>query len=196
VGGATDVQVVGTSLGDLALEKFRAMLESRISSRSRVPPQILQIAAGKSGSSLNGGNYEASRKQFADLFFEPYADGLAAALEKLAPGPLGRPARLTWDRKRVLLLQQDLLDAADVIARNMSAIRTGIDTGFEPDRMVEAVTQGDLRNLIGGHSGKFSVQLLPEGLNSADANGQPVDPAMLRINEDKDTADAGSEEDK
>ena len=188
VGGATDVEVVGTRLGDLALEKFRAMLESRISSRSRVPPQILQIAAGNSGSSLNGGNYEASRKQFADLFYAPYADGLMAAMQHLAPGPKGKPAQLSWDPKRVLLLQQDLLDAAEVIGKNMSAIRSGIDTGYNPDAMVTAVVSGDLRNLVGQHSGKFSVQLLPEGLNSLDANGVPVAEEMLKKNQDKEKA--------
>jgi len=187
VGGATDVQVVGSKLGDLALERFRAMLENRLASRSRVPPQILQTAAGNSGSSLNSGNYDSARKQFADLFFEPYADGLAAALQKIAPGPK-RASRLSWDRRRVLLLQQDLLDGAEVLAKNMSAIRTGIDTGFEPDAMVTAVTTANLGSLVGKHSGKFSVQLLPEDANSVDANGDPVKGGGVNKKEEDDSS--------
>ena len=188
VGGATDVKVVGTAIGDIALKDFRATLENRVAARSKVPGQILSIGSGNEGSSLNAGNYDSARKMFADIFFEPYADGFMAALASLAPGP--RNARLTWDKKRVLLLQQDLLDAAEVTMKKASAIRQMIDGGFNPDEAVASVVAGNLLGLVGNHSGKFSVQLLaqPDQQINPDANDEAV-AIPAGEDEDKETAD-------
>lgn len=168
VSHGTDVSVVGSGLGDLKMAELHGGFETRFAVRSRVPATMLGIREGMAGSALNAGNYGATRRMWADGFFHPYADGLCSALEAIMPPPGG--TSLTFDPDRVLLLQEDRKDAADILSTQMSAIGAGISAGFEPDAAVQAVTNGNLSALVGRHTGLTSVQLLPPD-KGGDPNG-------------------------
>lgn len=156
VGGGTDVQVVGSLLSQLSYRETQGGHETRIASRSRVPPTIALMSEGMQGSALNSGNYAQTRRMFADDFFVPHAEGLCGALQSLVDAPSG-PVELTFDPKRVLLLQEDRKDEAEVQQAQAATMRQLFDAGYTPESIVDAVTAGDLTRLK--HTGLPSVQV-------------------------------------
>lgn len=161
-----DVKTIGSTLKDLELGEYRGKLETRMAVRSRVPATILGISEGMNSSALNSNTYGPTRRMWADGWFTPYAAGLCRALEQIVPTP--RPTDrfpaggyLSHDPDRVMFLQEDRKDAAEIINQNGQTMRTLVDGGFTPDSVVRAVTSGDLAKLE--HTGKTSVQLLEPG---------------------------------
>ncbi len=161
LGGGADVQVVGSDLSKLAYKDVQGGLETRIGMRSRIPAPILGTREGMQGSALNAGNYTSARRMWSDGWFSPTADGLCAALDHLVPRPSGGPAELTYDPARVMFLQEDRKDEADILKANAEAMRQLVDAGYDADSVTQAVTSGDLSKLT--HSGLFSVQLQEPG---------------------------------
>ena len=159
LGGGTDVKVVGADLKKLALNDLSGSFETRVASRSMVPAVILGIREGLGGSALNSGNYGQTRRQWADKWFTPTADGLCEAFEDVVNLPSTR--ELTWDRSRVMFLQEDEKDAADIANTNAAALRQLVDGGFEPESVITAISTGDMSKLK--HTGTLSVQLQPPG---------------------------------
>lgn len=161
LGGGADVSVVGSDLSKLTYKDVQGGLETRVALRSRVPASILSIREGMQGSSLTAGNYNSSRRMWADGWFSPTADGLCAALDHLvshAPDD-----ELTYDPSRVMFLQEDRKDEAEIMKANAEAMRALTDAGYKAETVVDAVTSGDLNRLK--HSGLFSVQLQEPGVN-------------------------------
>lgn len=157
VGGGADVRVVGSDLAALNLRDIQGGYETRIASRSRVPAVVLGIREGLHGSALNSGNYNVTRRLWADAWFSPTVQGLCAAVERvMKPAP---DAELWFDASEVLFLQEDQKDAAEIAQTNASAIRSLVEAGYAPDSVVDAITTGDLTKLQ--HTGVFSVQLQP-----------------------------------
>lgn len=168
----TDIQVVGSQLGSLDLGGLQGGFETRVAARSRVPVIVLQFREGMSGSALNSGNYQATRRMWADSWFSPYAQGFCASMQRILQVPAG--AELTFDRSKILFLQEDEKDAADIRAADAITVRNLVDAGYGPDAVVEYVRNGgDLSRLLGAHSGLFSVQLQEAGA----APGAPSTPA-------------------
>lgn len=165
LGGGTDVKVVGSTLEHLNLKDLQGGLENRVAVRSRVPAVILGIREGLSGSSLNAGNYSSARRMFSDGWFAPTADSLCAALDRLVGSPGG--SELSHDPARILFLQEDQKDAADIQSTQATAMRQLIDGGFEPDSVVAAIKTGDMSKLK--HTGNVSVQLQPPGTGQEEA---------------------------
>jgi len=159
LGGGTDVKVVGSSIKDLGLNEITGVFENRVSVRSRIPASVLGTKEALSGSSLNAGNYGAARRLLADGWFTPTVDGLCESLESLVDVPDGQ--ELAFDPGRVLFLQEDQKDAADILSTNASAARQLVDGGFDPASVIDAVKTGDLSKLT--HTGNVSVQLQPPG---------------------------------
>jgi hypothetical protein len=159
LGGGTDVKVVGSSIKDLGLNEITGVFENRVSVRSRIPASVLGTKESLSGSSLNAGNYGAARRLLADGWFTPTVDSLCESLESLVVVPDGR--ELAFDPGRVLFLQEDQKDAADILSTNAAAMRQLVDGGFDPSTVIEAVKSGDLSKLT--HTGNVSVQLQPPG---------------------------------
>ncbi len=159
LGGGSDVTVVGSKIGELAVRELQGGSETRIAVRSRVPAPLLGIREGMQGSSLNAGNYGQTRRLFADSWFSPSADMLLAVLERLFRASPNRD--LAYDTDRVLLLQEDRKDAADILVSKAGAIRQFVDAGFTPESAEKAVRTGNTAVLE--HSGLVSVQLLPPG---------------------------------
>ena len=73
-------------------------------------------------------------------------------------------SELSYDATRVLMLQEDIKDNADVQSTQASAMRQLIDGGFDPPTVVAAVTSNDMSKLV--HTGNVSVQLQPPGSES------------------------------
>lgn len=159
MGHGADVDVVGAKLSELNLRDTQGGYETRIASRSRVPATVLGIREGMQGSSLNAGNYNSARRMWSDGWFTPTAQSLCSALAPLVEVPTA--AELTFDPSRVLFLQEDRKDEAEVQQFQASTIRQLIDGGFDPKSVVEAVRTGDLSKLE--HGGLLSVQLQAPG---------------------------------
>lgn len=171
VSAGTDVQVVGSALADLDLKQLTGAFESRIALRSRVPSSVLGTREGMQGSALNAGNYQQVRRLWADSWFSPYADMLCAAFEQIVPPPSSF-VELTYQRDRVLFLQEDQKDAAEIAQTQSSAIRSLVEAGYDPASVVDAVTTGDFTKLR--HTGVFSVQLQPPSNGQAPQEGADV----------------------
>lgn len=152
----TDVSVVGSNLAELDLKSVVGGFENRVSMRSRVPAIIMGAREGLQGSSLNAGNYNATRRQWADIWFSPYGSGLCASLQTILTAPAD--AELTFDPSRVLLLQEDQKDAAEIRQKDAATLDALYRAGFDADAAVEALTTGDFSTLAGNHTGLPSVQ--------------------------------------
>lgn len=159
LGGGADVKVVGANFDQLNLKAVQGAGETRIAAAAGVPASYLGISEGLAGSALNAGNYGAARRRFADGTIRPLWRSAAAALGTLltAPDPT---VRLWYDDRDVSFLQEDVLDAADIRAKDASTMRQLVDGGFDPNSVVDAVTTGDMTLLR--HSGNLSVQLQPD----------------------------------
>tara|TARA_R100000329_G_scaffold36734_2_gene34622 strand:+ start:643 stop:1926 length:1284 start_codon:yes stop_codon:yes gene_type:complete len=160
LGGGADVKVVGANFDQLNLKAVQGAGETRIAAAAGVPASFLGISEGLQGSALNAGNYNAARRRFADGTIRPLWRSAAGALAQLLPSP-DPSARLWYDDSDVPFLQEDVLDSADIRAKDASTMRQLVDGGFEPQSVVDAVTTGDMTLLR--HTGSLSVQLQPTG---------------------------------
>ena len=159
IGGGADVKVVGSTPDNLGLKDLRGVAETRIAMRSRVHPVVLGASEGMQGSAFAAGNYSQIRRLLADAWFTPTANGLCSSLETFLVRP--KNGSLSFDPDRVMFLQEDRRDAAEIMKANIGAVRQGVDAGFDADAVVAAVAAGRLDLLLGSHSGLTSVQLMP-----------------------------------
>jgi hypothetical protein len=163
LGGATDVKVVGSTLQDIGLDGLQGTYENRVAVRSRIPAVVLGTKESLGGSSLNAGNYAAARRLLADGWFAPTVDGLCAALESVIRVP-NDGTELSYDADRVLFLQEDAKDAADITSTQAATIGGLVREGFTPESATAAVKTGDVTKLV--HTGLVSVQLQEPGANN------------------------------
>lgn len=158
---AADAKVVGSNLKELDFKLTQGAGESRLASASGVPAAIAQFSEGLSGSTLNEGNFEASKRLFSDLTMEQLWQVAADSLAQLVDVPPN--ARLIPDRRNIPFLAEDMKDQAEVLNTKASALNSLLTAGYTPDAALQAVTTGDLTKLAGQHSGLYSVQLQKPG---------------------------------
>jgi len=156
IGGGADVKVVGADMKQLDFKATQGAGETRIAAASGVGAVIGRFSEGMAGSSLNQGNYQASKRQVADMLLRPNWRSAAAALSKFAPPPPG--ARLWYDDRDISFLAEDQKDAAAILSAKVTAITALTTNGFEPDAAVRTVQAMDLSELLGNHNGLPSVQ--------------------------------------
>ena len=171
-GGGADVTSLGADLKQLDFKVTQGAGETRIAAAAGVGAVIAQLSEGLQGSSLNAGNFSAAKRRFADVTMRPNWRSAAAALESIRPAPPG--SRLWYDARDVAFLHEDEKDAADIQAKHAETIARLTDSGFLPDDAVKAVTGGDLRSLVGSHSGLFSVQLHSPGESDPAGNSRQL----------------------
>lgn len=177
ISGGADITPLSMDLRALDFKAVQGGGETRIAAAARVPAVIAGISEGLQGSSLNQGNYGMARRQFGDGYARPAWRSVCGALQPLLAVPAG-PVALWWDESDIGFLREDQKDAAEVQAQNAVSIRQLLDAGFDPDRVVQAVTTGDYSQLTGAHSGLFSVQLHPPGQQQiTGGDPQPALPA-------------------
>ena len=160
LGAGADVKVVGADFEKLSMKAVQGAGETRIAAAAGVPASYLGISEGLAGSALNAGNYNAARRRFADGTIRPLWRAAAGALQTLVPPP-DPASRLWFDDRDVPFLQEDVLDAAEIRAKDATTMRQLVDGGFDPASVVEAVTSGDMSRLV--HTGQLSVQLQAPG---------------------------------
>lgn len=158
IGGGADATVIGTELKT----DFRAIQgagETRIAAAAGVGSIIARFSEGLAGSSLNQGNYNAAKRQFADMTLRPLWRMASASLSKFVSPPSG--SRLTYDTRDVEFLKDDRSEAADTLQKTASTMNSLVSAGYTPDSVVVAVETGDLTRLV--HSGLYSIQLQSPG---------------------------------
>ena len=176
LGGGVDVKTVSQSFVDLALKAQQGAGETRIAAAAGTPPVIVSLSEGMQGSSLNAGNYNAAKRNFVDGTMRPAWGAFAGAFASIVPEQGG--ARLWYDDRDIPFLRDDILDQAEILAKDAATIRTLSDAGADWDAVVKAVSARNLSSLVGQHSGLFSVQL------QAPTTGTPpaADPASSPAN--------------
>lgn len=156
--GGADITVVGADMKQLDFKAVQGAGETRLAAAAGVGSVIAQLSEGMQGSSLNAGNYAASRRRFADVTMRHLWQQAAGALGQLFTPP--NSAELWYDTRDISFLQEDEQDAAQIRTTDASTIRTLLEAGFAPDAAVAFVaTAGDLNQLKGQHTGLLSVQL-------------------------------------
>lgn len=160
LGGGADVTVIGTDLQKLDYKNVQGGGETRIAAAAGVHPTIVGLSEGLSGSSLNQGNFGAGRRLFTDGTCRWLWGESAASTETLfdLPNP---DAFLDVDTRNIPFMREDALDAAEIMGKEATVLRTLGDGGWVPPTVVEAVRHRDWGRLR--HSGKLSVQLQPPG---------------------------------
>ena len=171
LGGGANAEVLGADMKQLDFKATQGAGESRLAAAAGVPPVIVGFSEGLQGSSLNAGNYSASRRRFADGTLRPLWRHAAGALATLLPHQQG--ATLWYDDRDISFLREDRKDAAEIQGTEARSIRTLLDAGFTADSVTAAVIAQDWSLLQ--HTGLFSVQLQPPGT----ALPKPTDPPAL-----------------
>lgn len=162
-GGGADVTVIGQNMQQLDFKVTQGAGETRLAQAAGVPPVVAGLSEGLQGSSLNAGNFGQARRQFADTTLSHLWRNAAGSLEVLFPPP--GDARLWYDNRDIPFLREDLKDSAEIQQVQAVAIKQLIDAGYEPETVVKAVTGNDYTLLT--HTGLFSVQLQPAGVEQA-----------------------------
>lgn len=158
-----DATVVGSNLKDLDLKGLQGGHETRIAVASRVPAPVLGISEGLAGSSLNAGNYGQARRNLADGWMYPTLQDMCGALSPIIDKP-NEQAELWFDTLDMPFVREDEKDAADIRSTDAQTLKALVDAGYDPDAAVAFLQgRGDLSELVGKHSGLFSVQLQPPG---------------------------------
>jgi hypothetical protein len=169
--GGRDVKTVGATLDQLAFKAVQGAGETRIAAAAGVPAAVAGFSEGMQGSSLNAGNYTATRRLFGDAKIRPLLGSFCESFAPLVAVPAG--ARLWYDDSGVSFFQEDVTDEANIRQTHAATIRTLIDAGYDPDAVVSAVMNGNFADLTGKHSGLFSVQLQPAGTEAPSSDSPP-----------------------
>lgn len=159
--GGADIKPLTTDFKQLEFATTQGKGESRIASAAEVPPSWVGFSEGLQGSALNAGNFNSARRRFADGTIRPLWRIAAASLERLVEVPTG--AELWYDDRDISFLREDQKDVAEIQSKQAVALRALTDAGYDPDAAVRFLTSDDLGQLLGSHSGLFSVQLQPPG---------------------------------
>ena len=159
LGGGADVEVVGKDFQQMDFKSVQGAGETRIASAAGVPPVIAGFSEGLAGSSLNTGNYNAARRNFADRTLRPLWRSISTSMQQIVPAPGG--SKLAIDTRDVAFLSEDAEISAGIQQTKAITIRNLLDAGYDADSVVDAVLADDLGRLQ--HSGLFSVQLQPPG---------------------------------
>jgi hypothetical protein len=161
--GGADVTVVGANMQQMDFKTIQGAGETRIAAAAGVHPVVAALSEGMQGSSLNAGNFQAAKRAVGQITFRPLWRNAAGSLEVLVPPPNPATSRLWYDSRDVDFLREDERDAADIRNKDAQTARTLTDAGWEPDAAAKFLQSGDANDLIGNHSGLFSVQLQPPG---------------------------------
>jgi phage portal protein BeeE len=161
LGGGADAKTLSASMKDLDFRALQGAAETRIAAAAGVGAIIARFSEGMQGSSLNAGNYQAAKRQFADMTLRPLWRSAAGATAKLVDVPTGH--RNWYDARDVEFLKDDRKDTVEVQSTMASTIASLISAGYDPDAVIDAVEADDLSRLVGNHTGLYSVQLQSPG---------------------------------
>ena len=158
LGGGADATTVGKDFQQLDFAAVQGRGESRLAAAAGVPPSWVGFSEGLQGSSLNAGNFNSSRRRFADGTAQHWWVNAAASLETITQPPDPR-ASLWFDTRSVSFMREDAADLAKIQAEEAGTIVALVKDGFTAESAVDAVVNHDWARLQ--HSGLTSVQLQP-----------------------------------
>jgi hypothetical protein len=156
---------------------LQGLAETRVASAAGVHPTVAGMSEGLSGSSLNSGNFNAAARLVANTTLRPWWRDAAASLSTLVTPPVPG-ASLWYDDRDIAFLREDATDQAAIQQMNAAAMKSLIDGGFKPDAAIAYVQTGDMNQLIGQHSGLYSVQLQPPNSGQAPNGSGPGTPPV------------------
>lgn len=167
MGGGSDIKVLGLDFEKMDYRNVQGAGETRIAAAAQVPPIIAGFSEGLQSATYS--NYGQARRKFGDHYARPQWRSICNVLGKLVKVPTG--SRLWYDDRDIPFLREDLSDESKIRQADAMTIKTLIDAGYKPDAAAQFVMSGNLAILVGGHTGKVSVQLAPP------AEDAPVDDA-------------------
>ena len=169
LGNGAAATVVGSNMRDLDYSAVQGSVELRIASAGGIHPVILGFDKGLQASSLN--NFANARRLTADRTLRPLWRNFAGSLETLVAPPPG--SQMWYDDRDIPFLKDDESDEADILLTKSTAARLLVDAGYEPDSVVQALEANDMSQLVGSHTGLYSVQLQPPGSNQTQPQQPP-----------------------
>jgi len=184
VTGGIDVKTMTADMRQLDFKVTQGAGETRIAAAAGTPPILVGLSEG-----LNAGQYNIygqAKRSFVDGEVRPDWANLCGSFESIITPPAGK--RLWYDDRDVPYLREDRKDLAEIMQLEMAAVETGLRAGFDADAVVEAVAAGDIRLLLGKHSGLFSVQLQPPGSGTTATAGPLAQAAVETAGAEADTA--------
>lgn len=178
LGGGSDAKMAGADLKSLDFKAVQGAGETRIAAAAGVGSIIGRLSEGMQGSSLNAGNYNSAKRQYADMTLRPLWRTAAECLEKFTNPPPG--SRLWYADKHIDFLQEDAKDAASIFSVVGSTIRALTDGGYTPESAVLATANQNASLLV--HSGKLSVQLTdPEAVITSESSPRELAEMIQKI---------------
>lgn len=157
MGGGVDPKTIGTNLQQLEFKTTQAAGEARIAAASGLGAVMAQFSEGLTGSSLNEGNFKASKDRSEMVLFRPLWRIAARAIQKVLKRPDG--AHLWYDPRDVAFLRDDAKAEAEVHKLNAEALQSLWNSGWEPESAKQALLSGDFSHLT--HTGLQPVQAQP-----------------------------------
>lgn len=184
MGGGADVKSLAANMQTMDFRALSGSAETRIAAAAGVGSIIARFSEGMAGSSLNSGNYNSAKRQYADMTLRPLWRMAAASLSKPSIVVVPGGSRLWYDDRDIPFLHEDAKDAAEIQAARAQTMRTLIDGGFQPDAVVNAVMSDDLLRLKGKHTGLLPVQLQAPNSQTQPqpVSGTPPVPALQEQN--------------
>ena len=174
VGSGADVKAIGANFADMEFAAVQSQGETRIAAAAGVPAALIGIAEGLKGSTLNEGNFSATRRAFADVTIRPLWRSVCGALENVVKVP--KNTRLWYDSRDIPFLQADENDAAAIRQQDATTMTALVSAGYDPDSVRDSIMSGSWAGLT--HTGFLSVQLQPIADTTGTApEAQPTLPA-------------------
>lgn len=141
--------------------------ETRILAALNIHPTLVGLAENLHGSTLNQGNYGASKDRFIDMGLRPQWRSLCQAYSVLVPKLNG--ARLWYDSRDIAFLRADKAAEAEYLQSIATTINSLVTNGFTAESAKAYAIERDPDLLV--HTGYVSVQLQLPGQAAAAAGG-------------------------
>lgn len=167
--GGADVKPLSMSFQQLEFKVTQGAGETRISAASRVPAIVIGLSEGLQSATYS--NFSQARRMFGDGWARPQWRSFCAAAQHVVQSPpssVPGTFRLWYDDRDVAFLREDKEQAALIASKEAITIKALVDSGYNPDSVVQAMMSGDWTQLV--HSGMYSVQLQSPGSGSDVAN--------------------------
>lgn len=176
LGGGADAKIVSADMKQLDFKATVGVSETRVAAAAGAHPVVVGLSEGLQGAALNAGNFGQVRRLFVDGTIRWLWQNVASSLETLVVPPRG-DVSLWYDDRDIAFLRVDRDEVARIQQTQAAAVRQYVDAGYNPDAAIRAIQSDDVGQLLGQHSGLFSVQLLPPTPDQpSTSTGEPSNP--------------------
>lgn len=170
LGGGSTIQQVGLDFKAMDFKGIQGAGETRIAAAANVPPIIAGFSEGLASATYS--NYGQARRKFGDTFARPQWGSFAGSIANIILDRPNGPHRLWYDDRDIAFLREDQGDEAKIRQMDAATIEVTIRSGYKPDAAVAFVQTGNPAVLLGQHTGRMSVQLVPPDQGTIDDDDQ------------------------